>query len=212
MCPLGQRAGARSPPAFLVNVPDGFADLVSDAEAKRRFQQVGGPYFGSGYITANSTVVASRRVSDGKLEAAGGIFAFDCLVQNPDRREAKPNLLEHSDGYHPIDHDMALAFFGGLLIGGPVKPWDKAVDALPTFEFLERHLFANGLKGKERILDRFRDRLATLECEQIRAILDTVPSSWWPDGDLRDSIETYLNEAVSQRDTLVAFARHFLRP
>lgn len=86
-------------------------------------------------------------IAEEKQEEAGSIFSFDCLTQNADRRVDKANLLESDRGYYVIDHDLAFSDFGGLIIGGPVTPWDERAGTGNSYSFLKNHLFQQGLKN-----------------------------------------------------------------
>ncbi len=159
---LGTRLGLQAPTPFFVSIPEGFHELVADAEARERFRIARGLQFGSAYMRGSSTVLADRSVPGEKRSEAGAVFAFDCLTQNPDRRPDKPNLLEHNDGYWLIDHDLAFSFVGEILIGGPISPWEPRALGSPAFSFLPKHLFTRALCGKEEALDAFAERLSRL--------------------------------------------------
>lgn len=208
---LGTRLGLRAPDPFLVSIPDGFHELVTEPEARERFRMARGLQFGSGYVRGVSTVSADRSVPAEKRSEAGAVFAFDCLTQNPDRRPEKPNLLEHNDGYWLIDHDMALSFVGEILIGGPVSPWEPRALGSPAFSFLSKHLFTRALCGREDSLDAFAETLSGLKPDEIDGILGQVPPEWWPDPAFRESLQNYLVSAVSSADKLIGFAKTFLK-
>lgn len=208
---LGTRLGLQAPAPFLVSIPEGFHELVTDPEAKERFRVAHGLQFGSAYVTGASTVSADRRVPLEKSSEAGAVFAFDCLTQNPDRRPEKPNLLEHNDGYWLIDHDMALSFVGEIIIGGLVLPWEPRALGSPAFFYLSKHLFTRSLNGKVEAVDAFAEKLSGLTTGEISGILDQIPPEWWPDPDFRDSLQNYLASAVSSADKLIGFAKTFLK-
>jgi hypothetical protein len=208
---LGTRLGLQAPAPFLVAIPDGFHELVADPEARERFRMARGLQFGSAYIRGASTVSADRGVPVEKRSEAGAVFAFDCLTQNPDRRPEKPNLLEHSDGYWLIDHDMALSFIGEILIGGPIVPWEPRALGSLAFSFLATHLFTRGLRGREEALDGFAGALSGLQVGEIDGMLGLVPAEWWPDREFPDSLRDYLVSAVSSADRLIGFAKTFLK-
>lgn len=208
---LGTRLGLQAPAPYLVSIPEGFHELVTDAEARERFRIARGLQFGSAYMRGASTVLADRSVPGEKRSEAGAIFAFDCLTQNPDRRPEKPNLLEHNNGYWLIDHDMAFSFVGEILVGGPISPWEPRALGSPAFSYLSKHLFARALSGKEEALDAFAERLCGLQSGEIDGILEGVPSEWWPDPDFRESLQNYLVSAVSSADKLIGFAQTHLK-
>lgn len=208
---LGTRLGLQAPAPFLVSIPEGFHELVTDAEARERFRIARGLQFGSAYMRGASTVSADRSVPGEKRSEAGAVFAFDCLTQNPDRRPDKPNLLEHNDGYWLIDHDMALSFVGEILIGGPISPWEPRALGSPAFSYLSKHLFTRALSGREDALDAFAGRLSGLQSNEIDGILTEVPPEWWPDPAFRESLQNYLVSAVSSADKLIGFAKTYLK-
>ena len=184
---------------------------MADQKAKERFHTARGLQFGSRYVRGAAVVAAHRGVPTEKRNEAGAIFAFDCLTQNPDRRPQKPNLLEHNDGYWLIDHDMAFAFLGEIIIGGAILQWEPRALVSPSFTFLSQHLFTRALSGRDQALDPFGEILSGLASGEIDAILNEVPPEWWPDNNFRDSLQNYLNSAVSSSGNLIGFAKTFLK-
>ena len=209
---LGNCLGLKGPQPFLVNLPEGFHELLADDVARERLRTAQGLQFASAYLPGATTVAADRMIPESKYLEASAIFAFDCLVQNPDRRSDKPNLLEYGGGYWIIDHDMALAFVGEAIIGGAIPPWEPRALGAKAYDFLGKHLFTRGLRGKEDVLDTFGQHLANLHPGSLEGILREVPPEWWPDQNSHDSLLEYLNLAVSSADKLIAFAKTFLKP
>lgn len=208
---LGKRLGLQPPDPFLVSIPEGFHELVIDPRARERFRVSRGLQFGSSYVHGATTISGNRLVTAEKRDEAGAVFAFDCLTQNPDRRPEKPNLLEHNEGYLLIDHDMAFSFLGEIIIGGVICPWEPRALGSPSFSYLSRHLFSRALSGKEEALDAFGQLLSGLESDEINGILAKVPTEWWPDDNFRESLQNYLDSAVSSSGDLIGFAKTFLK-
>ncbi len=52
---------------------------------------------------------------------AAHIFAFDALIQNPDRRYSNQNLLTRGNNIFVYDHELAFSFLEAIL---PLRhPW-----------------------------------------------------------------------------------------
>lgn len=206
---LATELGLSAPQPFLVEIPSGFDALVPDVEARRQFADVRGPQFGCQFLLGQTISAPFRNVPANKRDEALAVLLFDALVQNADRRDEKPNILEHGEGYFLIDHDLALTCFGGMLIGGPTKPWVAAHMAGPSFEYLKRHIFYEGLRGKEVDASEFLARLKGLTEARLESIFDSVPALWWPSG-LRGDLKSYLLDGISNAGHMVNFVRSIL--
>jgi hypothetical protein len=106
--------------------------------------------------------MASRQTNPG-IDAwlAVDNFAFDALLQNPDRRHDHPNLLTSGDARMVLDHQAAFSFVRDIL---PIPaPW-----TLDRQEFLADHVFYRQLESKLIDLTRFVAKLR----EVSNAILD----------------------------------------
>jgi hypothetical protein len=139
------------------------------------------------------------------------VFAFDTLVQNPDRRPENPNLWVRSDRIGVLDHEQAFAFLVLAIIGGAPRPWTLATQET-AFRFLENHIFYGPLCGASLNLLSFQSKLAGLTDEQLRTYASSVPVAWQSKTNgLCDKIVEYLREARGQAVNLVNFVKHVLR-
>lgn len=198
------------PDPYLVDLPDGFVDTLPQEQATKLTQN-SGPYFGTHYIPGVSIVVPHRSIPSDKEEEASAIFTFDYLIQNPDRRIGKPNLLEHDDGYHLIDHDQALAHLILPIIGGSLEPWDKQSIGALSFSYMKNHLFRAGLKGKEKTFQAFRETMANFDSSKLEVILDQVPEIWWNAFDIRDKLSEYLANIPTESSNISTLAQSHLQ-
>jgi hypothetical protein len=133
--------------------------------------QLEGPHFGSELIGQGLTPYdGTYNLPNGHLDVALEIFAFDCLVQNPDRRKINPNLFFNQNRFWMIDHELALRFEG--VIGGNTIPRGNQM-------FVEHVLY---MKLKRRVvaenLTAFIDKLSTITNPMIHQIAGSVPQSW----------------------------------
>ncbi len=69
------------------------------------------------------------------------IFAFDALIQNPDRRMDKPNILWKGEELYIIDHEKGFSFVYAL--PASIKPWQ-----VNEISFLEKPFVLSKLKRK----------------------------------------------------------------
>jgi hypothetical protein len=144
-------------------------------------------------------------------DQAAAIFAFDALIQNPDRNAKNPNLWVKSDRLGVYDHDQAFSFLSLPIIGGAPKPLEAAAQAGGSFRFLEQHIFFAPLRGSAFDLDGFEDRLGKVGEGQIEAYTASVPADWRTGNNLCEDIVAYLREAHGNATTFVQFIKHLLR-
>jgi hypothetical protein len=111
------------------------------------------------------------------FQTAVGIFAFDALIKNPDRRYNNPNLFTQGDDIYVFDHETAFSFL--LAILAPDPAWN-----LQTEQYLSDHVFFKRLRGKEIDLSDFEERMVRLTDEVLDQIGDEFPPAWvdndWP--------------------------------
>ncbi len=130
-----------TPEAAIINLDPMWAEAVSDGALLQKIKESIGLNFGSKNITCGfDTWPIGKAVPSGLMQAAAEIFAFDAMIQNPDRRADKPNVLWNGDQLYIIDHEMAFSFIYDIL--PQVKPWE-----ITKLKFMSNHLFFGHLKG-----------------------------------------------------------------
>jgi hypothetical protein len=208
---LADDLGLQAPPAAVVDVPVGFEAIIPEKELAAMVKSSPGSNFGSVHLGAGFTTWPPGRDPHGaQRDQAADVFAFDTLVQNPDRRVVNPNLWARSDRIGVYDHEQAFSFLSMQIIGGAPKPWSVASQA-KSFRFLEQHIFYRSLRGGRLSLGPFKEKLGSLTNKQIQAYADSVPAAWCGKSDLCERIAEYLQEARDQRESLVNFIKHLLR-
>jgi hypothetical protein len=138
-----------------------------------------------------TTWLVNRVIPEAMFRDAVNIFAFDALIQNPDRRVENPNLFTQSDNIYVYDHEET-SFSFLLAVSPSAEPWN-----LERETYLERHVFYSRLRGKEIDLTDFGRELKALTREVLTAIREEVPPEWVHE-DLK-RIEDHLMEV--QRNT-----------
>jgi hypothetical protein len=208
--PLADLLGLDVPQAAVVNVPAGFDEIVPPLYAAAVRGSTGAD-FGSVHLGTSFTTWAVGRAPVGvQRDQAAAIFAFDLLVQNPDRRAVNPNLWTRSDRLGVYDHEQAFSFLRLPILGGPPRPWVLA-DQAAGFRFMENHVFYPALRGGRLDLGPFGAKLAALSDEAIGGLLEPVPAEWRDGHDLCERTADYLREARAEKTTFLNFVKHLLR-
>lgn len=137
------------------------------------------------------------------LPMAAGIFVFDGIIQNPDRRSVNPNCLVRGDELRIFDHE--LAFSHDLpRIGQPwTRPW--VLGGLKSLETNGNHIFRAGLKGRSIDFGSIRAAWQGLSDAHIADYEGELPAEWTDVAraaasaaklirDARDNIDAVLQE------------------
>lgn len=169
---LASYFGLKRPEPAVVMLDQGFAELVILVEpnAARRLRESIGMNFGSRHLTDVTIWPIGRPMPDAMMKAAVEVFAFDCLIDNYDRRFNNPNLLARGDEVFVFDHEVAFSFLYAVTKNS--KPWQV------TNRVLREHVFYLNLKGKDLELDQFVARLANLGEAELRGLAGQIPEEW----------------------------------
>jgi len=208
---LADDLGLDVPRVAVVDVPDDFHTIIQNSDDAEMVRKSAGLNFGSVNVGPGFTTWLPGRAPHGvQRDQAAAIFAFDTLIQNPDRRAVNPNLWVRSDRLGVYDHEQAFSFLFLPIIGGAPRPWNP-VDQAAGFPFLENHIFYTPLRGGRFDLGSFEERLAELPDAKIDGYMEAVPEEWRHGHDLCDQIRAYLQEARQERNKLIGFVKHILR-
>jgi len=207
---LASFLGINVPRAAIVNIPAGF-ELIVPPSLQAAIQaslglNFGSIHLGSGFMTFPMHYGLQRQY----LSQAAAIFAFDLLVQNPDRRTENPNVWMRSDAVGIFDHEQAFSFLHLPVIGGVKLPW-KIGDQADSFAFMKNHVFFSQLRGTNPTLHDFEERLAALSNAVIDMLMQPVPSEWQRSNTLCEQIREYLSEARDNCEHFLNFVRYVLR-
>lgn len=206
---LADDLGLAVPTPAVVDVPQGFDVVVPHPAAAAAIRLSTGQNFGSEHLGAGFTQWPAERPLIGAMrDQATNIFAFDALIQNPDRRGENPNLWSRSETIGVFDHEMALRFLY-LSIDHPPRPW-IAADQIAAFDFMKRHVFYASLRGRAVDLNAFERGLGKLTGARIAGYVDAVPKEWQSGHTFCKDIAVYLAAARKERGKIIAFLRQFL--
>ncbi len=177
--------GLTPPDPALVRIDADFAELVAMAEPQRadRMRNSVGLNFGSRLLSDATEWPVDRAIPVAMRQTALTVFAFDALIQNPDRRFDNQNLLTRSDDIFVFDHELAFSFRLDIL---PSRtPW--RLDGQP---YLTNHVFYRQLKKKPIDLSEFATRLISLPGTALQGILAELPTEW--NNEISPKIEHHL--------------------
>lgn len=208
---LADDLGLKVPQPAIVNVPSGFETIIANRDAAKLVKNSLGLNFGSVHVGVGFTTWPPGRAPHGvQRDQAADIFAFDTLVQNPDRRAINPNLWVRSDYIGIFDHEQAFSPLCLPILGGAPKPWTVS-NLGSEFRFLEQHIFYASLRGGRLTLGPFQEKLGNLTNERIKGYIDSVPMYWRNQNDFCERIANYLLEARKNKEALINFIKHILR-
>jgi len=170
---LAAHFGIAAPKPALVMIEADFANLVAMAEPQGadRLRNSIGLNFGSRQLSGATEWPVDKGIPEAMWQAAVNIFAFDALIQNPDRRYSNQNLLTRGNDMFIYDHELAFSFLEAVLPS--TTPW-RLDDQL----YLNEHLFYRQLKRKPIDLYGFTLALNSLPGALLEAILADVPLEW----------------------------------
>jgi len=161
------------PEPALVTLEKSMVDLILVADPSKGdvIERSIGLNFGSSELIGYIEWPIDFRIPETIWQTAVDIFAFDALIQNPDRRFKNPNLLVKGDSLVIFDHETAFSFLKTIFPSA--SPW-----VLSTEQYLTDHAFYRQLKSKEVDLMDFTARLKDLDDTAIDRILDEAPAEW----------------------------------
>jgi hypothetical protein len=200
--------GILVPEPSIVEINRSFAELVAAQLVALRRPEVAkgilgsiGLNFGSQLLTGVGTWPVDKQIPEAMLDSAVDLFAFDALVQNPDRSYDNPNVFTRGDAMFAYDHEVAFSFL--LDIRPSPTPW-----LLDREAYLDRHVFFARLKGKQIDLANFAKRLWLLTDDLLAAMRASVPESWANPDWLK--VEAHLRAMREHADEFVESVRRRL--
>jgi hypothetical protein len=176
------------PKPLLVTVDDNFIQsLHSQArDAAAQMRASSRVAFGSTRLSDDFTVwLPDTSITPSLRQDALEVFAFDCLINNPDRRLAKPNLLFDGSRLAIIDHELALMTEGTI---GWQNPW--VLGALT--QAAPQHLFFARLRGHRASLERLLGAWSAISDQRLNQYLATLPPEWIGNGQTAREALAYL--------------------
>ncbi|MBO6772888.1 MULTISPECIES: HipA family kinase [unclassified Thalassospira] len=202
---LAADLGLPVPEPFLVSLSPQFLASVTDSSARAIGAKSSQIAFGSKRIENCSVLLPFTKLNKQQLVEAANIFAFDGGIENPDRRNDKPNCLISNDKLTIIDHELAFSVACGLILFTRIVPWK--LGGLSSFANGESaHLFFGNLKGNNHLdFSDYIQRWKSLNDGRLNAYLSAIPPAWQSHNQtaydivlamkqIRDNIDGCINE------------------
>jgi hypothetical protein len=198
---LAADLGLPVPQPFLVDLPPPWVAAVPDADIRAAMTSslpvaFGSRLAGPQFATWNPGITLRPEM----VETALGIFVFDAIIQNDDRREGNANCLVLGQHLRIIDHELA---FAHRLIIGWQPPWQ--LGGLQRLVNPGAHIFRDKLRRATLNFDPIRAAWADLSDGRIDGYASGLPAEWASAAadaaaairlikDARDHIDGCLNE------------------
>jgi hypothetical protein len=174
---VARALGIHTPTPGIVQISPEFVPMIHDGCSAEGVpcEVKPGPAAGTEFISPGlSNVIPVKSLTAKQIEDAARIYAFDLLVQNPDRRGEKPNFATHKGGLVAFDFEMAFSFLLAITSAG--QPWE--VTEHNCYKPDDPHVFRGALRG--RVLDWtwLRESCRHVSREQIIAFCAAIPKIW----------------------------------
>ena len=171
---LAADLGLPIPTPYLVDVTPAWATCVSDAAYRVSIQRSAPVAFGSRFVGPQfSAWNTGATLRPAMIPMALSIFAFDAIIQNPDRRSENPNCLVRGDALRIFDHELA---FAHRLIVGWKPPWTRG--SLQPLETPGFHIFRRKLRGENLDFSVVRESWMQLSDSQVDGYAAAIPAEW----------------------------------
>ncbi len=172
---LGSDLALPVPEHFAVKIEQAFAESIIDLTVKTRLLSSLGWNYGSRRLPESfSAMAVGERIPRELFTIASEIFAFDAIIENPDRKVSNPNLLWNHNEIWLFDHEQSF-LFDKILFWRPI--WVSGV--VPRGRtHSDRHALIDFLRGRDLDLDRFEASLRALPSERVAEYVTALPASW----------------------------------
>jgi hypothetical protein len=162
------------PEPLLVLIPTELVAIIPDEERRKRVRASSPIAFGSKLVTGGYSIwTPNTRIGEGMVDIAAGVFAFDAIIQNPDRRTENPNCLVRGENIRIFDHELA---FGHRLVLKWQPPWAK--NGLNWLETKGRHIFRPELRRSMIDYGAIKASWMTITDDRLMAYERSVPLEW----------------------------------
>lgn len=192
---LARDLGLPVPPPYRMNIEKDFAQTVPDPVLRGHLEKSVGLNFASARWAAGHAIWPKDRFISKTLKpVAMEIFAFDGLIQNPDRRAVNPNCVFLGDAFMLYDHESAFSYFFDLF---PKAPWEAG-----GMNCLREHIFRLELRGEALELDRLQGALEALDESRFQEYRSGIPGEWNGESLTGEKIAEYLLNCIPNFDRI----------
>ena len=180
---------------FQVAISKEFAQTVPDAGLRAIVERSEGLNFGCEKWGPGYTIwPRDKMLPKAMRQAAMEIFAFDGLIQNPDRRAVNPNCVFLGGDFLLYDHESAFSNFFAIFAKSAWEPGG--------LDFLSDHIFRHALRGHGLELDRLQGAFEALDASRFQAYLQQVPADWDGEAITRERVAELLLNCLPHFDRI----------
>jgi hypothetical protein len=206
---LAADLGLPVPACYCVRIEPDFLSALASTHAAAAALLAGAVPVGFGSAKLPPGFAAwmpGRSISRGMQAAAAEIYAFDLLIQNPDRRPDNPNLQSKGERFAIFDHDLALVTEGVLFWRPPWEPGALAAIGAP-----EGHILRPGLRATTPDLGRLVGAWEAIDDARLSAYGEAIPPEWTPTLQATQAMELALGFLRDLRNNLGPAMREITR-
>ena len=180
---------------YQVQIDRDFASTVPDTNLRPIIEDSSGLNFGCEKWGPGYTIWPRDQNPPRVMrQAAMEIFAFDGLIQNPDRRAVNPNCVFLGDEFLLYDHEAAFSHFLAIFAEPPWKP--------SGLDNLNEHIFRDVLRGQALELDRLQGALEALDSNRFQDYIENIPAEWDGEAVTRTKAAEHLLNCIPQFDRI----------
>ena len=189
--------GLPVPQPFLLDIrPEWVASITNEA-AKSAIQSSVPVAFGSKVAGPQFSVWNSgSNLRSGMIPIALGVFAFDAIIQNPDRRADNPNCLIRGDALRIFDHELA---FSHEFVLRWTPPW--VLGGLQVFEKPGFHIFRRQLRKEALDFEGLKEAWEQITDSRLKQYKAEIPVEW---ASAKPAVASALNLIRDARDNIDA--------
>ena len=203
---LAADLGLPVPEPMLIEIPPGWSDIVPDAPLRGRIAASSPVAFGSTLMTGGySAWTVDTKIKEAMFDTGAAIFAFDAIIQNPDRRTTNPNCLVRGEEIRIIDHELA---FAHTVVLGWRPPW--APGGLNWLETKGSHIFLADLKRSGVDFAPIRQRWNAIPDDRLDEYRAAIPAEWENLAADLDSALALIRDARDNIDACITEIRRVL--
>jgi hypothetical protein len=188
---LARRLGLEPPEVCLTILTEQFVRAVERQLANDGLRIEAGMAVGTKFIRGLANFVPGAAPSAEELDQMTLLYAFDMIVQNPDRRLDNPNCGLLDGRLVPYDFEMCFSFV--MALGSP----DPC--AISTHGLAPRHCCHDTLRSRKASVSwkPMLDALESLTDEELQRIVSAVPPQWQ---NAADRVRTHVSTVRDKLD------------
>ena len=187
------------PEPVIINVTQQFVETLRGKQGYKAAANSIGINFGCRYIEGFMELIWNQKLSEGQVDQARKIFAFDTLISNSDRRFDKPNLLSDGEKIIIFDHELAFGFVFDIIKNQ--TPW-IFTDA--DKYWIRNHFFYSTLTSNKYQFDDFIQRFNRLNKNFWDKATVLLPDNWHKEQvkDIRINMTALVSHRLEFLDSL----------